>query len=176
MDEDLSWNYRRWLEADDQSGREEHLDAADSACRAVFAATAIEPLVPPGFAARTMEAIAAAAERDARIARRTRRAAVAGGLAAAAAGIYIGGAWAVGALSTLFIGALNLFIGATVSVATGVQAGADVWSVLASLGRAGAAFVAQPGVTMTMLVLQGFALAALVALQRLLGSERESLK
>jgi hypothetical protein len=174
MDDDLIWNHRRWLDAD-ESGREEDLEAADAACRAVFVAVADDP-VPIGFTARTMDAIAAAAQGDARSARRTRRAAVAGGVVAAGAALYVGGAWAIGAISSLFIGGLNLFIGATVSIATGLQTGADVWSVLASLGRAGAAFVVQPGVTMTMLVLQGIALAGLVALQRLLGSERESLK
>lgn len=175
MDDDLIWHHRRWLDVDG-NGREEDLDAADAACRAVFAAVADDPAVPVGFTARTMDAIAAAAERDAQSARRTRRATIAGGMVAAGAALYVGGAWAIGAISSLFIGGLNLFIGATVSIATGLQTGADIWSVLASLGRAGAAFVAQPGVTMTMLVLQGIALAGLVALQRLLGSERESLK
>lgn len=175
MDDDLTWNHRRWLDADDGE-REEHLDAADAACRAVFAAIADESPVVPAFTARTMEAIAAAAAQDVRSARRTRRAAFAGGILAAAGAIYVGGAWGIGAISSLFIGVLNLFVGATVSLAAGLQAGADVWSIVASLGRAGAAFVSQPGVTMTMVVLQGIALAALVALQRLLGSERESLK
>jgi hypothetical protein len=175
MDDELTWNHRRWLDADD-SGRDEHLDAADAACRAVFAAIADEPAVSPPFTARTMQAIAAASARDARSARRTRRGVVAGGLVAAAGTIYVGGAWAIGAISSLFIGLLNLFVGATVSIAAGLQNGADVWSVLGSLGRAGASIVTQPGVTMTMVVLQGLALLALVALQRLLGSERESFK
>jgi len=46
-----------------------------------------------------------------------------------------------------------------------------LWCLLGSLGHAASAFVADPKVTFVLLVLQGFAIAALVALQRLLGSD-----
>jgi hypothetical protein len=48
--------------------------------------------------------------------------------------------------------------------------------VVSSLGRASAAFIADPTVTITMLAIQGIAIAALVALRRLLGSDREFLE
>jgi hypothetical protein len=51
-----------------------------------------------------------------------------------------------------------------------------VWSLLTALGRATAAFVADPRVTIAMLVFQVVAVAALTALHRLLGPEREWLK
>jgi hypothetical protein len=46
----------------------------------------------------------------------------------------------------------------------------------ASLGRAAAAVLASPSVTTTILALQGIAVAALIALQRLLRSDRESFR
>jgi hypothetical protein len=51
-----------------------------------------------------------------------------------------------------------------------------LWSVLTGLGRATATFVADPRVTFAMVVCQAVAVAALVALHRLLGSGREWLK
>jgi hypothetical protein len=48
--------------------------------------------------------------------------------------------------------------------------------MLTSLGRAAAAFAANPTVTFTFLALQALAIAALVALHRLLGSDWESFK
>jgi hypothetical protein len=51
--------------------------------------------------------------------------------------------------------------------------GRDAWSVLTNIGRAAAAFASDPSVSMVILALQGIAIAALVALHRLLGSETE---
>jgi hypothetical protein len=48
------------------------------------------------------------------------------------------------------------------------------WPVLASLGRAAAALAADPTVTFAMIAISGVAVAALLALQRLLGSDGES--
>ena len=53
--------------------------------------------------------------------------------------------------------------------------GADSWNVVSNLGRAAAAFAASPSVTMVILAMQGVAFVALVALQRLLRSDTESL-
>jgi len=63
-----------------------------------------------------------------------------------------------------------------VNGAAGIQAGADLWSLAGSMARAASAFVADPKVTFVLLVLQGLAIAALVTLQRLLGSDGESFK
>jgi len=43
-----------------------------------------------------------------------------------------------------------------------------------SLGRAAAAFVADPKVTVAIFAIQAIAIGALIALRRLLGSDRES--
>lgn len=172
MDEELIRRYQRWLDAD-EDGRD---DEADAACRAVFASALPEPRVAGDFAARAAQAIADARVRDLASARRTRRVAVAGSLAAAAAGIYLGGPWALSMLSAMLVGALDLLVGATVRVASGMDAGGDAWSLVSGLGRAAAAFVANPTVTAAMLAMQGIAMAALVTLHRLLGPDRESLK
>jgi hypothetical protein len=63
-----------------------------------------------------------------------------------------------------------------VRTAGAAQTGAGVWSVLSGIGRAAASVAADPGVTMTLIALQGVAVAALLALQRLLGVDEESLK
>ncbi|MCA1652074.1 MAG: hypothetical protein LC753_18005 [Acidobacteria bacterium] len=45
---------------------------------------------------------------------------------------------------------------------------------MSGLGRAAAAFAADPKVTFVIIVIQGIAIAALFTLQRLLGSDGES--
>ena len=75
-----------------------------------------------------------------------------------------------------FVGALNLLVAMVVWFANGPDVRTGVWSVLTGLGRAAAAFVADPRVTVAMLVFQVVAVAALAALHRLLGPEREWLK
>lgn len=172
MDDDLNRRYRRWHEAE-AGGRDED---ADTACLAVFAAMEREPAMSADFPARTLAAIAAATAGDRRRARRTRRAMMGGGIAAATAAVYTGGGLAISAASAALVGAIDLLVNLTVRVAGGMQAGTDVWSVLAGLGRALAAFVADPAVTVAILAMQGIAMAALIALHRLLGSDRESLK
>ena len=173
MDDELTLRYRRWLAADESASEDE----ADAACRAVFEVLQREDEgVPVTFSSRTMQAIAAGTALSARRARRTRRVLTAGGILTAGVAAYFGGGVAVAAASTMVVSVLNLFVGLIVNSAAGVQAGADLWSLLATMGRAASAFVSDPKVTFVLLVLQAFAIGALVTLQRLLGSDRESLK
>jgi hypothetical protein len=172
MDDDLIWQYRRWSEAEDA----DRDDDADAACRAVFAAAVRAPAVSPDFAARTLSAVSAARARDLQSTERMRRGTIAGVLLAGAAGLYAGGTWALGALSAMLVSFIDLLVSLTVRVATGVQAGTDFWTLLAGLGRAAAAFVTEPAVTIVMLAMQGIAMVALIALRRLLGPDRESFK
>ena len=172
MDDELTRNVHRWLEADVE-GQD---DEADSACRAVFVEAVSEPGVPLTFAARTMEAIGTATAEDARRARLMRRSMLSGGALGGVAAAYFGGAWAIATLSAIIIRSLDLLLGATVRVASSVQAGADAWTVLSSIGRAVGAFVSDPTVTVAMLAMQGLAIAALFALQRLLGTDTEPFK
>jgi hypothetical protein len=172
MDEELIRDVRKWLDADLASQDED----ADAACRTVFAETSADPVVPLDFAARTMEAIGVAAARDALAARRMRRALVGGSVAGGLASLYLFGGWAISEISDIAVALLNLLVGATVRIAGGVQAGADIWTVLSGMGHAVAAFVSDPTVTIAMLAMQGIAIAALFALQRLLGTDTESFK
>jgi hypothetical protein len=171
MDEELIRRYSRWHAAETAGADDE----ADAAFKAVFAAVPDRP-APPEFAARTMAAVAEASARDARRARRTRAALVGGGVVGAAVGAYYGAGYAITALSTAVIALLNLFVGAIVGSAGAMERGVDIWAVLGNLGRAGAAFIADPKVTVVLLAIQGIAAAALFALQRLLGTDRESFK
>jgi hypothetical protein len=98
------------------------------------------------------------------------------GVAAAAMLVYLGGPWLLAAGSWMLVGLINLLVSATVQLATSMETGVDVWAVAAGVGRALAAFVSSPSVTIAMLAMQAIAMAALIALQRLLGSDRESLK
>jgi len=163
-------SYARWREAD-ESGRE---DDADASFRTVYRTAVSEPLIPAAFTTRVMGAIMAAAERDGRRARRTRATVVSGAVVGGSAAAYYGAGWVISAFSTVFIGLLNLLIAAVVQGASGLEAGASVWSVLSGLGRAAAAFAADPTVTFVIIVIQGIAIAALFTLQRLLGSDGES--
>jgi hypothetical protein len=73
-------------------------------------------------------------------------------------------------------GGLDLVVALVVRSAGAAQTGAGLWSVLSGVGRAVASFAADPTVTMTLVALQGLAIGALLALQRLLGADEESLK
>jgi hypothetical protein len=169
MDDRLTRAYSRWRTADD-ADRDEDADEAFS----VLTEAVIPPrFVPPQFTERTMAAIADATAADARQLRWLRRAA-----GVAAVGALIGAAmaapFAVSAISSVLVAVLNGIVAAIVWVAAGPDL--NFWSVLTSLGRASAAFIANPTVTITMLAIQGIAIAALVALRRLLGSDREFLE
>ncbi len=163
-------NYHRWRAADDD-GRE---DEADAAFQAVFQAVVPERPVAPELTARTMEAIAAAAARDARRARQVRMGVATGTVAATAAGLYAGAGWAVGLVSAALLGLFNLVIALVVRTAEASQSGGGVWGVLTSLGRAMSALAADTSVTIALIAISAVAIAGLVALQRLLGSDEES--
>jgi hypothetical protein len=169
MDERLTGLYSRWHAAD-EADRD---DEADEAFRALTEAVIPAAAVPARFSERTMCAIAAATAADARRAELTRKALV---LAAVVGAVAAGFAapFALSIVSSALIAGLNGIVAAIVWAATGPNL--NLWSVMSSLGRASAAFIADPRVTITMLAIQGIAIAALVALRRLLGSDREFLE
>jgi len=161
----------RWLDAE-SAGRD---DDADALFGGVMKA-AVMPVPAPGeFTARTLAAVAAATARDARRARALRRVGVPLASAAALTLAYLCSGLMMSAFSAIVIKSLDLLIGAVVYVATTMRNGGDVWSLAGSLGRATAALLISPSVTTTILTLQGVAVVALFALQRLLRSEREPL-
>ena len=86
-----------------------------------------------------MAAVAEAAARDARRARRIRAIGWPVAIAAAVLIVYTTAGLMMSAFSAIVIGALNLLVSAVVKVATMASAGGDVWSIAASLGRATAA-------------------------------------
>jgi len=170
--DDITRSYHRWQVAE-ADGRDED---ADAEFRLVFSATAPDPGVETAFTLRTMEAVATAAAKEARRARKVRRASIAAAIAVFVTGAYFGAGFVVSALSTLVVGGFDLLIGVVVRTAGAAQTGAGIWSVLSGVGRAAASFAANPTVTMTLIALQGIAVLALLALQRLLGVDEESLK
>lgn len=167
MDEKLARLYGRWRAADDEARD----DDADAAFLSLTESVAHERLVPAQFTARTMAAIADAMAVDARRARRTRKALIWGSVAAGLVAAYFGAGLALSAISSALVATLDLMIQAVVWVATGPDL--NLWSLLNSVGRASAAFISDPKVTVAMLAIQGIAIAALVALRRLLASDRE---
>jgi hypothetical protein len=120
-----------------------------------------------------MDAVADAIGADARRVKWMRKTLILGGVFGLIA-TCIAAPFALSFISTALVAGLNGIIAAIVWVATGPDL--NLWSVISSLGRASAAFIADPTVTITMLAIQGIAIAALVALRRLLGSDREFLE
>ena len=163
--------YQRWLDAE-LNDRE---DDADALFGTVFKAAIPPAPASAAFTARTMAAVGEAAARDARLARTTRRVVIPAVSAAAVTLLYFSSGLVLSAFSAIVVNALDLLIGAVVYVATTTRSGGDAWSLAGSLGKATAALLTNPSVTTTILALQGMAVAALIALQRLLRSERESL-
>jgi len=163
-------NYERWRAAE-ESDRD---DDADWAFRTVFQTAMPEPPVSREFTTRTMAAVAAVAAGDARRARRQRVGVLTGAAAATTAAVYFGAGWAVSLASAAFIGLLNMLVAGVVGGAVAFQTGTGVWSVLLSLGRAAAALAANSNVTFALIAISAVAVAALLALQRLLGSDGES--
>jgi hypothetical protein len=172
MDDPQSRDWRRWVEAE-QAGEE---DTADALFTGVFRAAAGADLPSAQFTANTMAAVAAAAASDARRARRLRAIGWPVATVAAVLIVYTTAGLMMSAFSAIVVGALDLLVSAVVKIATTASAGGDVWSIAASLGRATAALLSSPSVTTTILALQGIAFAALIALQRLLRSDRESFR
>ena len=167
MDEELVRLYSRWRAAD----AEERDDDADAAFMALSESVRRESAVPSQFTARTMTAIADTMASDARREKQARKGLVWGGVAAAVVATYFGAGLALSAVSTALVATLDLMIRAVVWVATGPDL--NLWSVVNSIGRASAAFISDPKVTVAILAVQGLAMAALVALRRLLASDRE---
>jgi len=162
-------SYGRWRAAEES----ERDDDADWAFQTVFQTAMPEQPVSPEFTTRTMAAVAAAAARDARRARRVRAGVAAGTAVATMAAVYVGAGWVISLASAAFIGLLNMLIAAAIGGATAVQSDAGVWSLLTGLGRAATALAADPNVTFAMIAISAVAAAALVVLQRLLGSDGE---
>jgi hypothetical protein len=163
-------NYRRWQAAE----ASERDDDADAAFQSVFESVVPERPISLEFTTRTMTAVAETAAIDARRTRQARTAGLWGAIAATVAAVYVGGGWAVGFISAAFVGLLNLLLAAVVRTVEAFQTGAGVWGVLSSLGQAASAVAADPTVTFGMIAISAVAIAALVALQRLLGSDEES--
>jgi hypothetical protein len=168
---DAQRQYQRWLEAE--------LEGRDDDAEALFG-TVFKGAVPPAsasaaFTAKTMAAVGEAVAHDARRARRRKRVVIPAASAAAVTLAYLSSGMVLSAFSALIVNALDLLIGAVVYVATTTSSGGDAWSLAGSLGKATAALLTNPSVTTTILALQGMAVAALIALQRLLRSERGSL-
>ena len=163
-------SYPRWhaAEADARD------DDADEAFGTVFQSLVEEQAVPLEFTSRTMAAIAGAAAVDARRARQARAAVLTGSVVATAAALYVGAGWIISLASAVFLGLLNLLVAAVVRTAEAFQTGAGVWGVLSSLGNATAAVASDSSVTFAMIAISAAAIAALVALQRLLGTDEES--
>ena len=167
---EASASYGHWR-AVEESERD---DDADWAFRTVFQTAMPEQPVSPEFTTRTMTAVVAAAAADARRARRVRAGMLTGTVVASTAAVYFGAGLAISLASAAFVGLLNVLIAAAVRGAVAFQTGAGVWSVLASLGRAAAALAADSKVTFAMIAISAVAIAALLTLQRLLGSDGES--
>jgi hypothetical protein len=172
MDDELVRALHRWHDAEERERDED----ADLAFGQVYRTVLQEQPVSSTFAARTMEAVAEATAADARRARRTRHVLVPAGVAAAIAVAYFSASFVMAALSTTVVDLVNLLVGGIVSLATSLQRGADVWTVISGLARATTAFIGNPAVTITMLVIQAIAVTALIALQRLLGSTGGSIR
>jgi hypothetical protein len=162
-------SYRHWRAAEES----ERDDDADWAFRTVFQAAMPEPPASPDFTTRTMTAVAAAAVGDARRGRRVRAGVLTGTTIATTAAVYFGAGWAISLASAAFVGLINMLIAGALRGTAAFQTGGDIWSMLASLGRAAAALAADPNVTFAMIAISAVAIAALLALQRLLGSDGE---
>jgi hypothetical protein len=167
MNEDLDRLYSRWRVAE-ETDRD---DEADAAFRTLSEAVLATRVVPLQFTLETTAAVANAMAAEARRAGRARRRLMWGGVAAGLVAAYFGAAPALSLLSTVLVAALDGLIELIVLVSNGSDL--NIWSLLGSLGRASAAFIVDPKVTVIMLTIQGIAIAALVALRRLIGSDRE---
>lgn len=169
MDDQLTRLYSRWCGAEGADRDEE----ADAAFRALTEHVVPQPAVSLQFTERTMAAIADAVAGDARRIALMRKALVPAGIAGLVA-LCFAAPFALSVITTALVRGLNASVAAIVWAATGPDL--TLWSVVSSLGRASAAFIADPTVTITMLAIQGVAIGALVALRRLLGSDREFLE
>lgn len=173
--DDLERRYARWRATESDGQDDPPDDLAEPAFEALFTAAMPEVRVPATFSASTVQAIAEVAERDATRARRMRWALGSASLAAAALALYFGTGPALSLLSSLFVNTIDALVATVVWIASSADTGPDLWSVVAGLGRAAGAFIADPKVTLVLLALHGVAIAAFIGLQRLLGSDPEYL-
>jgi hypothetical protein len=171
MNDDLGPDYRRWRNVEPLDD-----DAADAAFASLYEATMSAPLPSRDFVASTMAAVAAASEQQARRTRLVRKALVWVGVPAAAVLLYFSAGALFALASAALVKGLNLVVATVVFFVSGSEARRPLWSVATGLGRATAAFVSDPRVTVAMFFFQGIAVVALVALHRLLGSGREWLR
>jgi hypothetical protein len=172
MRDDVNEQYRRWLDADEQ-GKD---DEADTSFERLFDACVPAPLPSVRFTETTMAAIGEATIADARRARRLRRVLLWSGVPLGLVALYFGAGAVVWALSTGLVAGLNFLVAVVVWFANGHDVRSSLLTMLTGLGRAALAFAADPRVTIAILVFQAVAVAALAALHRLLGPEREWLK
>jgi hypothetical protein len=166
--DDLNRAYHEWQDAEADADAE----SADAAFESVFRATAAAPRVTPQFITRTMTAVAAARETDGRRARRVRVAALWGGSIGVGVAAYFGAGLAVSVTVTALVATID-FVAAAILQAVDARDW-NMWSMLSTIGRALAAVISSPTVTVAIIAIQGIAVAALIALQRLLGPEAES--
>jgi hypothetical protein len=160
--------YQRWLDAE----LDDRDDDADALFGTMFKGALPRIQAQPAFTERTMAAVAEAAARDLRRARTRRQVLVPAASVAAVLLAYFCSGLMMSAFSAVVVKSLDLLIGAVVYVATTMRSGGDAWTLAGSLGKATAALLTNSAVTTTILALQGMAIAALFALQRLLRSER----
>lgn len=165
----LNREYERWLDADRRGADDE----ADVACRDAFEALP-QRTIPATFTGGTMARLSAARAADAMRARRARLALLWGSAIAGPVAVYFVAGVLMSAAVALLRGTLNLMVNATVRIAS--LSDWSVWSVAGSLGRALGAIMADADVTLIVIAMHGVAFAALIALQRLLGPDRESYK
>lgn len=165
MNPDLLREWRRWVRAEDEA-REE---VADAAFRAVFQAL---PRIPaePGFADRVMRGVQLASERRAR---RARAAVVSAVAASAVTGVLLLVA-AVAFFPRLLLRSVDLAVEATLWIVSAVDRGLDIWAILAQFGRAMAAIVAAPEVTLALVAVGLVGVGALYGLHKVFGLEQES--
>jgi hypothetical protein len=165
MDPEPVRDWRRWATSEQNGGDDE----ADAAFRALFAAVPVrEPA--PGFSGRVSQAVARATSRAAlRRARFVKAGIAAGGVLALILAIAL-----VRQIPRLLTAALDLIVGAVVSMTVALGHGLDVWTLLAQLARAIGLIVVTPQASYALIGLGLMALGALYGLRRMLELEERS--
>src|SRR3954447_16679564 len=143
MEDQLARLYSRGGAADDAARDEE----ADAAFMALTQEVIPERAVSPRFTDKTMAAIAEATAADARRIKWMRKALVVAAISGVVAAC-VAAPLALSLISNGLVAGLNWIVAAIVWVAAGPHHG--LWSVVGSLGRAAAAFIAEPSVTVAM--------------------------
>jgi hypothetical protein len=176
--DDFEKTYARWRAAEREGPDGTNSvddDAADTAFGALYGAAVAPVQASAALTTEIMRVIAAVAVEDAMRAKRLRRALSVGSVAIGAVALYFGAGPALSLLSFLLVAGLDALVATVVWFVSSAER-PDVWSVLTSMGRAAGVFVSDPKVTIALLALQGIAVAAFIALQRLLGTDPEFFK